>query len=66
MPLLMGWIVMRTVRGLIEKTEISTGAEALATGVSESAARAGLDRRHRACGNDCPESVSAAELAMHR
>jgi hypothetical protein len=38
----MGWIVMRTVRGLIEKTEISTGAEALMIGVSESAARAGL------------------------
>ena len=33
---------MRTVRGLIEKTEISTGAEVLATGISESAVRAGL------------------------
>jgi hypothetical protein len=35
-------MVMRTVRGLIEKTEISTGVEGKGIGVSEPEARAGL------------------------
>ena len=42
LPSLMGWIVMRTVGGLIEKTDISTGVDAIAIGISESAARAGF------------------------
>lgn len=41
-PSLMGWIVMRTACGLIENTEISTGADAIVIGISESAALAGL------------------------
>ena len=42
LPFLMGWMVMRAVRGLIEETQISTGVEAITIGVPDSAARAGL------------------------